>query len=256
MSHLICDIDIYCINLERRKDRKILMLRQFKRNKIIERATFIKAVDAKNENILSVKNISLYESACLYSHLKALKKFLESQKKYCLVLEDDSNIDNTIFFDRSFLQLVDSRNNDDYIIQLQPIVRLDHDIEPKMSERTFWNFGTGAYIVTQKYAQRIIDNFENAELINKNFVSENIADSRGGTLKTTPTAESILYSGKGKSFTLPVFTTTITDSDLNHINRDEAIKQEVRSNNLVNSGIKAVSESIKDFLDEQLTTQT
>jgi hypothetical protein len=228
------------------------MLKQFKKNKIINKVIFIKAVDAKNESILSIKGLSSYESACLYSHLKALTEFLKSQKQHCLVLEDDSNIDNTIFFDIPFLKLISPKEDDDYIIQLQPIVRLDHLIESKMVKRTFWNFGTGAYIVTKKYAQNIINNFGTAELINKNFISEDILDNRGGTIKTAPTAECILYSGKDKSFMLPVFTTTITDSDLNHSNRDETVKQEIHSNGLVNFGINAVSESIKDFLDAQL----
>jgi GR25 family glycosyltransferase involved in LPS biosynthesis len=249
-------MDIYCINLERRKDRKLLMLKQFKKNKIIDKVIFIKAIDAKNEDILSIKDLSQYESACLYSHLKVLKQFVKSQKGYCLVLEDDSNIENTIFFDKPFLKLINSQKDDNYIIQLQPIVRLEHTVEPRMSERTFWNFGTGSYIVTKKYAQDIIDNFGTAELINKNFVSEDILDNRGGIIKTTPTAESILYSGKNKSFMLPVFTTIITDSDLNHGNRDETIKQEIHSNRLVNLGIKKVSDSIKDFLDSQLPRNT
>lgn len=247
---LLFDVPIYCINLKRRPDRFLSMSKQFKHHKIIKNATFVNAVDANslNKNNL-VTGISVAETACLYSHILAISKAIKGGHDWFVVMEDDCNISNASLFDACILDIIKANGFSDGIFQLQPIVRLEHDIPPSITPRIFWNFGTGAYLINKKHAARILDSFSEKKLIEKNFVVKKVLDSRSNDyINTRPTAEEVLFFDKDRSHSLPVFTTILGDSDLVHNNRTETLMQEKRSNNIVDNQIKLTISNIQSML--------
>lgn len=243
---LLFDVPIYCINLKRRPDRLSSMSKQFRHHNIVKNVTFVSAIDAKflNDNS-SVIGISVAETACLYSHILAISKALKNNHDWFIVMEDDCNISNASLFDNTILDIIEGNGLSDGIFQLQPIVRLEHDIPPDITPRIFWNFGTGAYLINKEHAERILDRFSDKHSIAKNFVAEKILDSRSNEyINTRPTAEEILFFDKDRSYSLPIFTTVLGLSDLLHDNRTEAINQEKRSNDIVNNQIKITMSNI------------
>lgn len=78
---------IYCINLERRKDRKEKMKNQL--NSVNIPFEFIEAIDYKDLDRVSYYLKGYGEHACLLSHIKTLEKLKEDNENIGIILEDD-----------------------------------------------------------------------------------------------------------------------------------------------------------------------
>ncbi len=104
------DLEVYLINLDRSKDRLFSMKQKLL--KLGLEFTRISAIDGRqtlfsnnqiNEEKYSLchgKYITATEVACYISHYNTLRKFLKSDKKYALILEDD------IAFSKNFLLIL------------------------------------------------------------------------------------------------------------------------------------------------------
>ena len=80
------NINIFLINLDSRKDRLEKMkerLRDFE----FERIQAVEKTSLKIEENLKNEHLSMPELSCIASHIKALKKFLESNGKICCILK-------------------------------------------------------------------------------------------------------------------------------------------------------------------------
>lgn len=69
---------IYCINLDRRKDRWACVQKQFDKIGLLGRVERVSAVEKKDK-----------WQGCLESHIKVIKKAMHHNKKYILIFEDD-----------------------------------------------------------------------------------------------------------------------------------------------------------------------
>ncbi len=87
------NIPVYIINLDRSQDRWTKILKQCKKENINYHR--IEAIDGQKidsndyDSVLHKKDMKINTIACFLSHLKSLKTFLESNKEYCVILEDD-----------------------------------------------------------------------------------------------------------------------------------------------------------------------
>ncbi len=218
------------------------MAKQFKKFKISNQVTFIEAIDANHlDQSDAIGKLSLTHSACTYSHLKALDRFVKSDKNYCVILEDDSNIEHSALFNKNIIDLISQKYSRYGIFQLQPIVRIEDTINVGVRNRSFWNFGTGAYLISMEHAKEILNLFSTKEKIEKNFISKVLIDPRSNQeFFTPPTAEEIVYFNYEKSCSIPIFTTIIGSSDLLHPNKEEALLQEIHSNSIIDSNIFSI----------------
>lgn len=171
------DIPIFCINLDRRKDRwknftEQSSLTQF--DSIIR----VSAVDGnkipllQNENIsLETKNNILKKSrrshgeiksmgaiGCTLSHAKVWKEFLEKypDQPYCIVLEDDAKIPPNLLEILNNIPLTEIGSFDVWLLYYTLIEKnikelSDHWISPGY----FW--GTVAYIISREGAKKLLD---------------------------------------------------------------------------------------------------
>lgn len=98
---------VFCINLERRKDRKIQMEVEFTKHGI--EAEFVKAVDARLMSVpirVSEDGTVIQKGyfGCLLSHLHVVKEAKRRGYKNYLVLEDDADMDEN--FQKLFSEFI------------------------------------------------------------------------------------------------------------------------------------------------------
>jgi GR25 family glycosyltransferase involved in LPS biosynthesis len=225
MKNLVSDIDIYCINLKDRIDRRLFMARQFKDLSVIKRSTFIEAVSAiKLTPKEIVDGLSKEESACLLSHIKAIKAFASSDSEFAIILEDDCDLQNSKKFYPPIADAAKTLNFKNLIIQLAVSSRVEQELTKTIKKRTFWNFSTIAYLLDKEYAKNFLQKFKDLDSINK-YTSEKVLDPRTEEyFLPANTAETILYYQN--AYSMPALTSKILGSSLNHKNADEAFLQE------------------------------
>ena len=128
--------------------------------------TLIEAIDGNNndlyEKINHNKSLSKFEIANISSHIKSLDYFINSDNKYCCILEDD------ILFSDRFFSLISSVSNwipnNTYVVKLETwrqrklwVSRKFISIsEGKLNFLKSLHFGTAAYIVSKEGAKCII----------------------------------------------------------------------------------------------------
>jgi glycosyl transferase family 25 len=161
-------VEVYLINLDRRKDRLKWSQSQLERHQITFRR--IAAIDkedaksrARNFNFREFRGFSLTdgELGCFLSHFKAWSDFIETGKKYCLVLEDDVLISRSLRYFLNRLRSVDIEAN---IIRLETYfrrVRLT-----RQSSNCFGNialhklhsshWGAAAYILHRDFTAKLL----------------------------------------------------------------------------------------------------
>jgi len=81
-------IPTYCINLDRRKDRRQSMQAQFNKFDILD-AEFIDAIDGRTIKAFPPKMRTANKFACLQSHKKAIQKAIIDEVEFALICEDD-----------------------------------------------------------------------------------------------------------------------------------------------------------------------
>jgi hypothetical protein len=228
MKNLLSNIEIYCINLSKRKDRKGFMESQFKKMGILEKVVFINAIPA---DILGEPNIvnglSASESANLLSHLKALNAFVNSDNDFAVIMEDDCNIENAKKFKIPIAESVKKAKIKNICIQLAIAVREENPLVCELKKTSFWDFSNVAYFIDKEYAKLILKNFNTIKKINS-YSSVEVFDPRSQkTYEARKTTEVIVYSGN--SYSIPILTTKTLGSDMNHLHIEESIRQEITS---------------------------
>lgn len=131
----------------------------------------IKAVDGSqlDRSFNEIRsNLSNSEIACISSHIKALKAFLDSESQVCCILEDD------IILSDEFHELMSKRFHfpeDGYIIKLETfsqIVEVSRSFKSlsylKMNELRSMHYGSAGYLTTRNGAQRIIKELSEYDL--------------------------------------------------------------------------------------------
>ena len=152
---------IYWINLDRSKDRKLLIENQFKKYGITNH-TRIPAVDGSNIEKLIINkirnenkwNAKLGEIGCYLSHCEALKKINENDK--ILILEDDIVISDNFIenFNNSVKELPEKW--DILLIGFrfhQPSQNIDYSKNLQKTKSRY--FGAHAYLINKSFLSRI-----------------------------------------------------------------------------------------------------
>ena len=139
---------VYFINLDHRIDR---------REHIEKLLTNSDLIDI-SERIPAIYNKLLPHAGCVLSHILTIEKFIESDEKYCLILEDDFTVDNIktlkddinkLFIDEIDFDIVQLAGNH---IQL-------HDCEHRYLKKVTDSQTTSAYIISKNFANTLLNNF-------------------------------------------------------------------------------------------------
>jgi GR25 family glycosyltransferase involved in LPS biosynthesis len=159
---LINGIDIiYWINLDRSKDRRVLMEAMFEKIKVPNKR--ISASDgnlmpniASNFITVTPKNQTPGVYGCLLSHLRTIKEFNTSNKNIALVLEDDISLEFMPFWKKDLKTIISQAPVNWDIIMLHYT-----DIDPNNHKYLYnrWKpniCSTMAYLINKRGAKKIM----------------------------------------------------------------------------------------------------
>ena len=177
------DLMTYVINLKKDVERKEIIIKQLENNNLnyeITEAVNGSELDLeklKKENMIKITEGELKKGqyGCYLSHINIWKKFLETDKKYCLVLEDDAllcdNFNkkiNHMIWELNNLDLNISKNNVDMIYLIpetscipffgkEPCNKFaEHPNIKNISKPVHLGYGMYGYIITRKGAENLL----------------------------------------------------------------------------------------------------
>jgi len=125
----------------------------------------ITAIDGKKHNINSIllssitnKNSynSVYEYACLLSHLNSIKQFWDSTQQISLIMEDDMTLELKAYWKMSLSEYISNAPFDWDILQLTYISRENITPPSLYSKWKYGYYSTGAYIINRQGANKIM----------------------------------------------------------------------------------------------------
>ena len=188
---------IYYINLDDKPDRAKYMEDQFKYWEI-EDYTRISAYDGRNGKDLGdilkgryPDQMSSGEVGCTTSHLKAMKKFLETDAPCALMVEDDCDISTVSHWPFTWKDFYSKVPYDYDVIQLAIINPAQ--ITLKLHKRFVNDFSTACYMITRHHAQKLI-NLHCRE--DKYKIDQKV--------KPRAVADDLIYNS-GNTFAIPLF---------------------------------------------------
>jgi glycosyl transferase family 25 len=177
------DLAINVMNLKKDIKRKEIMKTQLDKYNL--QYEIIEAVDGslldieklKQDKLIKITDSELKKGqyGCYLSHINIWKKFIESDKKYCLVLEDDVKLCedfsyklNNLIFDLNNLDLSDNENNID-MIYLIPDSSCNSFFQEEKCKKNigsppirntrksvYLGYGMYGYIITRQGAEKLL----------------------------------------------------------------------------------------------------
>ncbi len=204
------DLFIFCINLKESVNRRDRMIQRFRFHHLLDQVTFIEGV-SKNDplidfycpELLFIKDDPRRPIiGCLGSHLKAIKRFLQSDKDGAIVCEDDILPHNNFL---NLLQKILSNKPDDatlislgYIIvnwinkEGQPNFPWsgkDSSLKDLCKIHLDHTWGTQMYWISRKYGQKVIKKYDHPHKYIKGYTtSETIVRFSKGLISYPPLA--------------------------------------------------------------------
>ena len=189
---------IYYLNLDEEPERMMYMEAQLKYWEI-ENYTRISAYDGRNGRDLGhilkgtyPDGMSSGEVGCTTSHLKAMKHFLETSDAPCaLMMEDDCDIGTVQHWPFSWKDFHRKVPYDYDVIQLAVINPAQ--IHLQLHKRFVNDFSTACYLITRRYAQKLMDLHVRGE----KYKLDN-------GVKPRAVADDLIYNS-GNTFAIPLF---------------------------------------------------
>lgn len=167
---------IYVINLARRPDRKALMMKRLSHHHLLQKTTFIEAIDGKSSPFIdwylfkvplrdplgdNIKQRA--EIGCFLSHLKAIRQLVLDGCKRAIIMEDDVMLHNE-FLDK-YIALVKSipKNTpllmlSHYISDLEGVAKYKDHNDVVIPGSCCW--GALCYLITNEYAQAVLEAYD------------------------------------------------------------------------------------------------
>lgn len=208
---------VYYVTLEESTDRQRLLESQF--NKYGIKPNSIKSKRFSESNDI-VTGRYLYQltgptQGCIVSHLKAIKKWYESEESdYAFFCEDDLSLKTVEYWNFTWEEFINLLPDDCECVQLMT-VRGDFE-EIKFRDRIWNDWSETAYIMTRDYAKKIIDSYCIGDSFHLELKNLNIM----------PIGENILFTNVGKVYTFPLFTenVNIPTTDVNDLELENGQK--------------------------------
>lgn len=270
----------YYINLKNSKDRKINMENFFKKLEVYfeEKINYqrIEAFNGKEENIddyiinckfnnlkstcfiedkasyfnlklnqnnARVKNLNQGEFGCLYSHIKAINSFLNTNEDICIICEDD--LDDNFFYDPVFFKnkikylsgIIDTYG----IISLscvgnkfliEKILKSEQKTNNLYKFKKYFFYGTGSYMINRKTAEKIINDFT--------IIDNNKLKLKFDNTNQSLVADNFIYSQANTHFYVPslFFTKHFNSLTDNNVNNQYLVQNLMKNNIKYNQKLK------------------
>ena len=221
---------LYYINLDRRSDRRSHMERMLS-DAGITNATRITATDgqrAASSITAPPSGLSWSETACLVSHLRAIREWLESsESQTALICEDDLSFETVPRWGcgwgaiETALKLAKLPDGADWdVVQLAVIYTPGRPTVISLHERIPEDWSACAYLIRRPYAEKLISTYWDATARRWSFPQSAVRQ----------TSENVILLA-GRCLSSPLFTYTKADSDIQSPEHVELFH--TRSRNLV-----------------------
>ena len=176
---------IYWINLDRSVNRRNDIIEMFQ-----DKAFYnipnkrIPAIDGKTEYLDSILNYYFYnfkyeidnkEYGCILSHLIAILEFNNSNYETALIIEDDMTIKYKEYWKEPIKNCIKNAPDDWEILQLTYLTYNNY-IPSDIYTRSSGGSGTGAYLISKKGANKLINLLYNNNKFNLNDKGYVVAD--------------------------------------------------------------------------------
>jgi len=157
---------VYWINLDRSPERRETMSNMFQTQVFIDIPnTRFSAIDGKTVDVFSFLDASEKENpqlndveyACLLSHLEVIRTFSESEHNVALIMEDDMTLEFLPYWKKTVGEIMKKAPEDWEVIQLC----YNGEIPENEYQPWSYQFSTGAYLINQKGAQKLMNLREN-----------------------------------------------------------------------------------------------
>ena len=204
---------IYYINLERRSDRRSHMERMLSGAAVMN-ASRITATDGQRAAIsitAAPQGLSWSETACLVSHLRAIREWLEtSESQTAIICEDDLSFEtvprwgcgwSTIATTLGGKKMPDGADWD--VVQMAVIYTPGRPTTISLHERIPEDWSACAYLIQRPYAERLIATYWDATARRWSFPQSAVRQ----------TSENVILLA-GRCLSIPLFTYTKADSDI------------------------------------------
>lgn len=149
---------ILYINLDRAKERNKIMIDEFKKYNITNYER-IQGCDYKDGNIRYRGNNKQKpaEYYCLFSHMKALRYFLENTKeREVLICEDDVSFELTKFYKKKLTDYLREIPSNYDVVNL-----LDSKVTGvKLKKNIKYQYFTACYLISRKGAKKVLNKFD------------------------------------------------------------------------------------------------
>ena len=177
----IDDINIYCIAIPKRlKYIQDVLFNYYNFPK--KKVNFINTVLKKNlskkklinKNIINDNNdLCLGKIACTMSHLKTMKQFLRSKKKYALILEDDLAKRGKNKYDKliNILSHIKIKFDILFLGRIFSYCKIDKSVN-KWVDKTYYSLGGHSYIISRIGAQKILDYHNKINMLNDMYIAQ------------------------------------------------------------------------------------
>ena len=142
---------IYYINLPHREDRKEKML------------NWISVSGFPKDKVNRIEAVYNYEKGyigCTLSHIKAVETFIQSNKEFCIIYEDDYNpIDLPNYWD-NIQKIFDSKLSfDAVLLAYNDYSLLLENTNFDYIKRVFQTYTASGYMITKQFAPILLQNF-------------------------------------------------------------------------------------------------
>jgi len=221
---------INCISLEESVNRRESLSFQFEKYGLIPNYLLSKRWEKDKDIVFgasSLHSASEKGIACTVSHLKMIKKWYDTtDEEYGFFCEDDLSLETIPYWDFAFHDFIQQLPSDWEALQLCIIrdflgVANQDQWKPEntyldiLRDRDIWDWSATAYILTRKYAKKLIDQY----IFQLKDILYNLPPCCGEATayklevvywpEITPMVEHILFLNTGKVYACPLFVENI-----------------------------------------------
>lgn len=196
---------VYVINLPDNTKRLNNIKRDLKQYRI-KNYSIVEAVDGRKNNLSDIiygeyPKLKSQEIGCVASHIKAIKRWLDtSDTEYAIIMEDDCSLQTVQFWQWDWNYFMNNIPKDADIIQLV-MIKNDNVTFSMHKKESYKNIGikhyawsTACYLIKRSYAKKLIKEITVDDKIN---FSE---------LKLTNKAADVTLYSLGNAYCMPIFT--------------------------------------------------
>jgi len=210
---------IYIVSLEESTDRRINLIKQLKRHNIKDYYFCMYKRFAEYDwkiTGLHVDHVSVGDRGPVTSHILTNKYWTEStEHDYVLVAEDDVDLSTIELWNFEWNDFFNSLPEDWGCIQLSVMRENPEDLDFRVKQRLMGDLGCQIYLIKRHYAERMAQLYYRPDGFNFEIPTciVHITEEEKDWIDLYPIAENLVFEGIGKTYSIPLFSEDLGNTD-------------------------------------------